>query len=70
VADVRLFEYAVLLQPKEDKDGEVIDKGRIIVEPVTVLAEDQEQATLLAGRAIPEEFMDRLDRLTVAVRPF
>lgn len=65
-----LFQYAVILQPKVDKDGEVTDPGQIVVEPVTVLAADAQQATLLAGRAIPVEHMDSLDRLTIAVSPF
>jgi len=34
------------------------------------LAANEKQAQLLAGRAIPEEYLDRIDRLTVAVRPF
>lgn len=68
--ELQIYEYAVILQPKEDKDGEVVEEGKLIVEPTTVLAADETQATLLAGRAIPEEFIDRLDRLTLAVRPF
>lgn len=67
---LKLYEYAVILQPKEDKDGEVVEEGKLIVEPKTVLAADDAQASLIAGRAIPDEFMDRLDRLTLAVRPF
>jgi hypothetical protein len=35
-----------------------------------VLAKDQEQATLIAGRKIPDEHMSRLDRVTVVVSPF
>lgn len=68
--DLKLYEYAVILQPKEDKDGDVIEDGKLIVEPTTVLAADDAQASLIAGRAIPEEHMDKLDRLTLAVRPF
>lgn len=67
---LKLYEYAVILQPKLDKDGEVSEEGKLVVEPTTVLADDESQAQLLAGRAIPEEFMDRLERLTLAVRPF
>lgn len=67
---VRLYEYAVILQPKLDKDGDVKEEGKVVVNLTAILARDEEQATLLAGRAIPDEFLDRLDRLTVAVRPF
>lgn len=68
--DLKLYEYAVILQPKEDKDGQVVDEGQLIVKPTTVLAADDAQASLIAGRAIPEQHMDKLDRLTLAVRPF
>jgi len=67
---LKLFEYAVILQPKLDKDGGEVEAGAVIVPPSTVLAEDQAKATLLAGRAIPEKEISKLDRLTVAVRPF
>jgi hypothetical protein len=67
---VRLFEYTVILQPKEDKDGEEIEPGKLIVDPATILAKDPDQAGMIAARAIPDEYMDRLDRLSVVVRPF
>jgi hypothetical protein len=67
---VRLFEYAVILQPKEDKDGEEIEPGKLIVDPATILAKDPDQAGMIAARAIPDEYMDKLDRLSVVVRPF
>jgi hypothetical protein len=68
--EVQLFQYAVILQPKRDKDGELTEDGRVIVEPTTVLAKDQKQAELLAGRAIPDEQIKNLERLVVVVRPF
>lgn len=67
---LRLYEYAVILQPKEDKDGNVVEEGKILVDPATVLARDDQQAGVLAARAIPEEEIDKLDRITVVVRPF
>lgn len=68
--ELTLWQYAVIKQPKEDKDGNVVEEGKVVVDPVTVLAADSDQATLLASRAIPEEEIGNLDRLTVAVRPF
>lgn len=67
---LRLFEYAVILQPKEDRDGDIVEQGKVVVEPKTVLCESEEQAQLVAGRSIPEEFISELDRLTLVVRPF
>lgn len=66
----KLYEYAVILDEKRNKDDEVTDDSRVIVEPTAVLAKDDAQAQLLAARSIPEEYMAKLDRLTVVVRPF
>jgi hypothetical protein len=69
---VKLYEYAVVLNEKRDKDDEVTDDSRIVVPVTTVLAKDDAQAQLLAARSIPEEYVGskRLDRLVVVVRPF
>ena len=66
---LKLFEWAIVLQPKYDKDGEKTEEGKLIERGET-LAIDQEQATLVAGRKIPEELMDKLERVTLVVRPF
>lgn len=68
----QLYEYAVLLNEKRDKDGEEVEPAEIVVEPTTVLARDEGQAQMLAARAIPEEHTrdGRMDRLVVVVRPF
>ena len=67
-----LFEYAVLLQEKRDKEGEITEETALVVPVTAVLARDEGQAQLLAARAIPEEMLadGKLDRLTVVVRPF
>lgn len=68
----KLYEYAVLLDEKRDKDGEITDEAAIVVEPTTVLARDDGQASMLAARAIPDEYVNngKVDRLMVVVRPF
>lgn len=65
-----LFEYAVIMQPKLNKDGEVVSEGRVIVPVTTVLVKDQAQAELKAARDIPDEEIKNLDRIMVVVRPF
>lgn len=67
-----IYEYAVLLEEKRDKDGEVVEQAEMIVPITTVLARDDSQAQMLAARAIPEQFVSngKLDRLVVVVRPF
>lgn len=68
----QLFEYAVILNEKTDKDGETVEEAQIVVEPRTILARDGDQAAMLAARAIPDEHTTngKLDRLQVVVRPF
>ena len=68
--EMELFEFAIILQPKEDKDGNVTEQGKVLVIPTTVLASSAENATLMAAKQIPDEQMDDLDRVTVVVRPF
>ncbi len=69
---MKLYEYAVVLDEKRNKDEEITDESRIVVPVTPVLARDDAQAQLLAARSIPEEFLKngKLDRLTVVVRPF
>lgn len=67
-----MFEYAVILNEKRDKDGEVTEPAEMVVPVTAVLARDEDQAQLLAARAIPDEIAGngKLDRLVVVVRPF
>jgi hypothetical protein len=64
-----LFQYAVILQPKF-KDDEIVEEGDVILKPQYILAESEREVTIIAARKIPEAYMDRLDRVEVAVRPF
>jgi hypothetical protein len=67
-----MFEYAVILDEKRDKDGEIVDEAELVVPVKAILARDEAQAQMLAARAIPEEMVSngKLDRLMVVVRPF
>lgn len=65
-----LFEYAVILDEKRDKDGDVTQAAELLVEPTHLLATNQAQAEMIAARAIPEIHLDNLDRIKVVVRPF
>lgn len=69
---MKLYEYAVVLDEKRDKDDEVTEEARVVVPVTEVLARDDAQAQLLAARSIPQDLVDtgKLDRLTVVVRPF
>lgn len=66
---MKIFEYAVLKEPtKEAKEKGAVTELLIPITPV--MAMDEAQATMLAGRAIPENELMNVDRITVAVRPF
>ncbi len=69
---MKLYEYAVIIDEKRDKDDEITEEAVVVVPVTTVLARDDAQAQLLAARSIPEDQVrnGRLDRLTVVVRPF
>lgn len=66
---MKIYEFAALFNPDDDekKDGK---KAEIIVKPTTILANDEKEAMLKAARAIPEDFVDKLDKVEIAVRPF
>lgn len=67
---MKLFEFAVIKNERLNAEGEVTEDATVVVAPTTILARDDAQAQLKAGRAIPEPEMDNLDRLVVVVRPF
>lgn len=70
---MKLFEYAIIHNPKaskEDRDAGRNPKSKLVVDVTRVLAEDDSQVQILAGRAIPEEYLDKLDQIVIAVRPF
>lgn len=66
----QLYEYAVILQEKTDKDGEVTDEARVLVEPTTLLASEISEVNIVASRQIPEDQIGNLERVTIVVRPF
>lgn len=69
---MKLYEYAVLLGEKRDKNDELVEDAQIVVGTTLIAARDDAQAQLLAARSIPEEYVTngKLDRLVVVVRPF
>lgn len=65
----KLFQYAAFWQPTEQqvKEGQ---KAKIVIEPKTILASDEKGAMIIAARDIPEEYLDKLDQVQIALRPF
>lgn len=66
---MKLFQYAVIFVPKKS-DSKDAEKPRVLVPVTEVLAVDERSVTLMAARAIPEDYTNRLDEIEVAVRPF
>lgn len=66
----RLYEYCVWCDEKFDKDGDVVEKAVVLVEPTVMVAENDKVVAMAAARGIPTEYEDKLDRIQVAVRPF
>lgn len=66
---MKLFEYAILLHPKEEKEKET-GKTIVVSNPKTILAKDDKQAAMLIAREIPADYIDKLDQVEVIVRPF
>lgn len=69
----KLFEYAVLYHPKITKDAngnETQGPDKIITTPTFTLAKDDKEVAIRASRAIPEEYIDKLDQIEIVVRPF
>lgn len=69
----KLFEYAAIYNPKPTKDAQGNDttpKSVLVISPTTVLAKSDKEVGVLAARAIPEEYTDRLEEVEIVVRPF
>lgn len=69
----KLYQFAILFHPVQtqaQKDTGVSAKTILVKEPTSILAADDKQAGMLAARAIPEEYTDKLDQIELAITPF
>ncbi len=68
----KLFEYAVLFHPKAKKVGDdtVTDPSTIIVEVKRVISNDEKAVAIMAARDIPDTYLDKLEQVEIAIRPF
>lgn len=67
--NAKLFEYAIIWNPngKQSKKGQ---KPKILVAPTTILQKSAEEVGVLAAREIPSKYLDQLEQIDIAVRPF
>jgi hypothetical protein len=69
----RLYEYAIIYQPKERTDAQGNDTtppAELLIEVTRVLVRDEKEAMIQASRRIPEAYLTKLDEVEIAVRPF
>ena len=69
----KLFEYVVIYQPKENSNAALKqeeDEAKILVPRKEILADSAEAVTLLAAREIPQDYVNKISQIQVAVRPF
>ena len=55
--------------PDQKERGES-PKSELIVDVTRVLSNNDKEAMMLAARAIPTDYTDKLDRVEIALRPF
>lgn len=65
----KVYEFVVVYNPPVAVDVHAQEEAKLVAEG-RVLAADDKVAMLLAGKKIPDEFMSKIDYLSVAVRPF
>lgn len=67
----KVYEFVVVYNPPilPDNNSAFKEEASIIAEG-RVLAVDDKVALLLAGRKIPEDYVGKIDNVSVAVRPF
>jgi len=66
----QLFQYAIIWHPTEKQLKEEGLKSIVLVEVKTILAKDQNSATMAAAMEIPTDKKGELDQIQIAVRPF
>lgn len=71
---MKLFEYAIIQHPaeKSKKNGEksILLKSKQGFFISHCLADDLDRAKLLAARDIPDESINQIDLIELAIRPF
>lgn len=73
MAKGKLFERAVLYHPrptKEQRDNGETPKSVVVMKPDYILAASDQEVSIQTARALPEEYLVRLDDVEILVRPF
>jgi len=68
--NLKLYQYSIFYVPTEE---EVKEKkiGPVLISDVkSIIASDEKEVTIKVAREIPEEYLDRLENVMIAIRPF
>lgn len=66
----KLFQFAILWHPTEKQVKDEGLKSKVLVEPKTIMAVDQNGASMAAAMEIPSDKRSELDQIEIALRPF
>ncbi len=66
----KLFQYAIIWHPTEKQIKDEGLKSKILVDLKTILASDQNAASMAAAMDIPSNNKTELDQIEIAMRPF
>ena len=64
----RLFEYVAIYNPTKEEAEEGV-KPKVIVDVQRILTKDEQVASMLAIKAIPKEYDEKLAQVNIVVRP-
>jgi hypothetical protein len=70
---MKLYEAAIIftpLQTKEQHERGEKPKSKLIVPITTILASNDKESDIQASRLIPEDYLDKLECIEIALRPF
>ena len=67
---MELYLVAVIGNPTKKQSHDEGTSPVVVVQPVAVMAKDENQAAMKAYRLVPEEWSGKEDRLDVRVLPF
>lgn len=70
MSNPRLFQYAIIWHPTEKQTKDEGAKSKVLIEIKTILAMDEQKASIIAAMNIPVEYKDQLDQVEIAISPF
>lgn len=64
---MKVYQYVIFYNPPKDSQ----DKAKVLSNGVvTEVASDERAVMMKASRSIPDDYLDKLEHVEIAVRPF